>query len=227
MHFHGARVKPTLNFHHLMRDHSLAVDLGRMTETDAATAVARAIQQTLDCARVNFWNVSGPVGQRRMRRVTGYDGRAGRVLSEPLELQETTGEFFQRLYDTGCYVCPDTASDPLLREIFRTYLQPTQGLTMIVAAFYLDERVWGMISCVHDAARSWTSAEITALRKCASELSRRRAQVLGLLSALPQPTNRLSRHQCAGERRALGNLQVRIEPVESCGSKGDPGADRL
>ena len=132
----GARVKPTLNFHHLMRDHSLAVDLGRMTEADAAIAVARAIQQTLACARVNFWNVSGPVGQRQMRRVTGYDGRAGRVLSEPLELQETTGEFFQRLYDTGCYVCPDTARDPLLREIFRTYLQPTHGLTMIVAAFY-------------------------------------------------------------------------------------------
>ena len=35
-----------------------------------------------------------------------------------------------------------------------------------------------MISCVHDAARRWTFAEITALRKCASELSRRRAQVL-------------------------------------------------
>jgi len=174
----GARVKPTLNFHHLMRDHSLAVDLGRMTETDAATTVARAIQQTLACARVNFWNVSGPVGKRQMRRITGYDGRAGRVLSEPLELQETTGEFFKRLHDTGCYVCPDTANDPLLREIFRTYLQPTQGLTMIVAAFYVDERVWGMISCVHDQARRWTSAEITALRKCASELSRRRERML-------------------------------------------------
>ena len=174
----GARVKPTLNFHHLMRDHALAVDLGRMTETDAATAVARAVQQALACARVNFWNVSGPVGQRQMHRVTGYDGRAGRVLSEPLVLHETTGEFFQRLYDNGCYICPDTASDPLLREIFRTYLQPTQGLTMIVAAFYVDERVWGMISCVHDAARPWTGAEITALRKCASELSRRRARAL-------------------------------------------------
>jgi len=174
----GTRVKPTLNFHHLMRDHSLAVDLGRMTEVEAATAVARAIQQALACARVNFWNVSGTVGQREMRRVTGYDGRAGRVLSEPLVLMETTGEFFKQLHDSGCYVCPDTASDLLLREIFRTYLQPTQGLTMIVAAFYVDERVWGMISCVHDAPRHWTGAEITALRKCASELSRRRARVL-------------------------------------------------
>ena len=171
-------MKPTFNFHHLMRDHSLAVDLGRMTETDAATAVARAIQQALGCARVNFWNVSGPAGQRAMRRITGYDGRAARVLAEALELRETTGEFFQRLHDSGCYVCPDTATDPILREIFRTYLQPTRGVTMIVAAFYLDEKTWGMISCVHDAPRRWTAEEITALRKCASELSRRRAQVL-------------------------------------------------
>ena len=171
-------MKTTLNFHHLMRDHSLAVDLGRMTEIDAATAVARAIQQTLGCARVNFWNVSGAIGQRAMRRLTGYDGRAQRVLSEPLALQETTGEFFKALHDSGCYVCPDTSVDPLLREIFPTYLQPTQALTMIVAAFYVDERVWGLISCVHDAPRRWTAAEITALRKCASELSRRRAQLL-------------------------------------------------
>jgi GAF domain-containing protein len=172
-------LKPTLNFHHLMRDHSLAVDMGRLSETEAQTAVARAIQQTLACARVNFWNVSGPLGRRVMRRVTGYDGRADRVLSDPLELQETTGEFFDKLRETGCYVCPDTASDPLLREIFRTYLQPTQGVTMIVASFHVDERVWGLISCVHDGPRRWTAAEITALRKCASELSRRRLLLVG------------------------------------------------
>ena len=176
LHF-GLRVHRPLNFHHLMRDHSLAVDLGRLTETEAATAVARAIQQSLACARVNFWNVSGPLGRRMMRRVTGYDGRADRVLSEPLELQETTGEFFNKLREAGCYVCPDTASDPLLRDIFRTYLQPSQGVTMIVASYHVDEQVWGLISCVHDAPRRWTAAEVTALRKCASELSRRRLQL--------------------------------------------------
>jgi GAF domain-containing protein len=173
-------VRPILNFHHLMRDHSLAVDLGRMTETEAATEVARAIQATLRCARVNFWNVTGAVGHRVMSRTAGYDGRANRVLSEPLDLRETTGVFFGILREKGCYVCPDTASDPNLREIFRTYLQPTAGVTMIVAAFHIDERVWGMISCVHDGPRRWTAGEITALRKCASELSHRRAHLLGL-----------------------------------------------
>jgi len=162
-----------------MRDHSLAVDLGRLTETEAAMAVARAIQQSLACARVNFWNVSGPLGRRVMRRVTGYDGRAGRVLSEPLELQETTGEFFNRLREAGCYVCADTAADPLLRDIFRAYLQPTQAVTMIAASFHVDEQMWGLISCVDDGPRRWTAAEVTGLRKCASELSRRRLQLAG------------------------------------------------
>jgi GAF domain len=173
-------VNPTYNFHHLMRDLSLDVDLGRTTELEAATQVARTIQQSLACARVNFWNVSGQVGQRVMSRVTGYDGRAQRVLSEPLDLAETTGAFFKTLYDTGCYVCADTSTDPALREIFRSYLQPTAGVTMIVASFHVNDSVWGLISCVHDTPRRWTAAEITALRKCASELSRRRARVLGL-----------------------------------------------
>lgn len=172
------RMEPTLNFHHLMRDLSLAVDLGKMTEVDAETTVARDIQQKLACARVNFWNVSGPVGQRQMRRTTGYDGRAGRVLSEELVLHETSGEFFRRLYERGCYVCLDTSSDPLLSEIFQTYLQPTHALTMIVAAFYIDHRVWGIISCVDDVARRWTAREVSALGKCAAEMSRRRLSVL-------------------------------------------------
>lgn len=171
-------MEPTLNFHHLMRDLTLAVDLGQMTEIDATTAVARDIQQKLACARVNFWNVSGPIGQRQMRRVTGYDGRAGRVLSEPLVLQETTGEFFRILFESGFYICSDASTDPLLNEIFRTYLQPTQAMTMIVAAFYIDQRAWGIISCVDDVARRWTAREISALRKCAAELSRRRVYVL-------------------------------------------------
>jgi hypothetical protein len=172
-------VRPTHNFHHLMRDLSLAVDLGRMSETEAAAQVARKIQHELACARVNFWNVSGDIGRRVMRRIAGYDGRANRVLSEPLDLHETTGAFFKTLFDAGCYVCADTSQDPNLREIFRTYLQPTAGLTMIVAAFYVDDSMWGMISCVHDVPRRWSAAEITALRKCASELSRRRAHLLG------------------------------------------------
>ncbi len=162
-----------------MRDLSLDVDLGRTTELEAATQVARAIARALGCARVNFWNVSGAAGQRVMRRLTGYDHRADRVLSEPLALHETTGAFFRQLRESGCYICPDTSKDPNLREVFHAYLQPTAGLTMIVASFHVDERTWGLISCVNDAPRRWTAAEVTALRKCASELSHRRARLRG------------------------------------------------
>jgi len=164
------------NFHHLMRDLSHEVDRGRLSEQDAVVQVARTIQQALDCLRVNFWNVSGERGARVMRRTGGYDGRAQAVLREPLELLETTGAFFDELLRAGCYVCPDTSADANLAAIFQTYLRPTFGVTMIVAAFHIDERVWGLISCVHDQPRRWTAAEITALRKCASELSRWRAR---------------------------------------------------
>jgi hypothetical protein len=117
-------VNPTYNFHHLMRDLSLDVDIGRMTELEAATQVARTIQQSLACARVNFWNVSGQVGSRVMSRVTGYDGRAQRVLSEPLDLLETTGTFFKTLYDSGCYVCIDTPIRPCARSSAATCSRP-------------------------------------------------------------------------------------------------------
>lgn len=39
----GVPMKPTPKFHHLLRDHALAVGLAYLTKTDALTEVARAI----------------------------------------------------------------------------------------------------------------------------------------------------------------------------------------
>ncbi len=164
------------NIHHLMRDWMHEVDAGRLSETDAIGRVARFIQTQLACTRVNFWSLHGAPGGRSMRRVIGYDSASDRVLTEPIELQETNGAFFDALLRDGCYMCADTAADANLALIFPTYLKPTNAGAMLVAAFGINGRTLGFIACVHSSPRKWLPAEITAVRKCAAEVSIHRAR---------------------------------------------------
>lgn len=164
------------NIHHLMRDWMHEVDAGRLSEIDAIGRVARFIQAQLRCARVNFWSLHGAPGSRTMRRVVGYDGPTDQVVTTAIELQETSGAFFEALLRDGCYMCADTAADPNLALVFPTYLKPTNAGAMLVVAFGANGRALGLISCVHASPRKWRPAEITALRKCAAEVSIHRAR---------------------------------------------------
>lgn len=164
------------NFHHLMRDWMREVDAGRLSEVDATGRVAAFIHSKLHCTRVNFWSLEGEVGNRAMRRIAGYDGPTGQVVTAPLVLHETNGAFFAALLQDGCYVCADTSTDPRLAIIYGSYLQPTSAQAMLVAAFGVNGHTQGLISCVHAEPRKWLPAEITALRKCAAEVSLRQAR---------------------------------------------------
>lgn len=165
------------NFHHLMRDWMHEVDAGRLTELEATARVAKYIQMKLACTRVNFWNVCGDIGHRIMHRVVGYDGSKDQVSSLPFELRETDGRaIFGTIFGRGCYVCSDTASDPNLAFIQEGYLVAAVSRAVMVASFGANGNSLGLISCVQSAPRESSSSEITALRKCAAEISVRRAR---------------------------------------------------
>lgn len=179
-------------FHHLLRDLAHEVDAGRLTDIEAAGRVAEAIQKTLQCRHVTFWSVSGEVGARRMRSIAAYDGVTNRQVAGKAEFPEAGGGFFGRVLEDGFYLCGDSFADPALAGVRDTMLVPF-GIRALLAASYGDSgRVWGLITCTNDTVRRWTSAEISALRKCAAEISalRARRHVLGevlLSGSRPSP----------------------------------------
>lgn len=158
-------------FHFLMRDLLAEVAPGRLDEHEALARMARVIQQGLACTRVSFWRVDGDPGARVMTREVGYDGSRDEVTRHPVHLDETNGIFFDTLYRTGCYVCPDVAADPGLSIIAQRFLKPTNAQALLVAAYGANARPRGMISCVQDRPRRWTAADVTALRRCANEFT--------------------------------------------------------
>jgi len=165
------------NFHFLMRDLTQEIDAGRLTDVDAAIKVAEYIQKTLKCSHVTFWRfVVEDAGRRVIRRMAGYDGVAEVAFTDPLEIPESDGGYFDALAKAGCYVCADTFADPHLASAMHTILLPFNIHALLSASYGSNGEVWGVITCTDQVARKWLPSEVTALRKCAAEISVRRAR---------------------------------------------------
>ena len=85
---------------------------------------------------------------------------------------ESSGGFFNTLIGSRCYVCADTFADPNLLGVRDTMLVPFNIRALLAVSYGGDREVWGIITCTSDVVRKWQSAEVTALRKCAAEISR-------------------------------------------------------
>ncbi len=168
-------------FHFLLRDLAHEFDAGRITNLEAAGRVAETIQKTLRCVHVTFWSVSGAMGQRTMRSVAAYDGTHRRVVAGRAAFPEAGGGFFGALVHAGCFVCEDTFAHPALQGVRQTMLEPFRIHALLAASYGGQGGVWGLVTCTHDATRRWTAAEVSALRKCAAEISglRARGRALG------------------------------------------------
>lgn len=164
------------NSHILMRDLTLEVDARRLTDVEAMVKVAEFIQKTLSCAHVTFWTVSGGHGRRVMHRTAGYDGLLGVPIRTAVELHESGGGYFNALAIAGCYVCGDTLNDPKLATIKDTVLVPYDIQALLSASFGRNGEIWGSICCTDNRPRRWSSSEVTALRRCAAEVSMWRAR---------------------------------------------------
>lgn len=172
------------NFHFLMRDLAHEVDAQRVSDIEAAGKVAEVIQRALKCMHVTFWSVSGPLGERVMRSVAAYDGVRGVAIAGKVSFPESGGGFFGALVREGCYVCADTFADPTLQGVKDTMLVPFGIRALLAASYGGNGEVWGIVTCVNTEPRTWRSPEITALRKCAAEISVLRARRRSLGVAL-------------------------------------------
>ncbi len=164
------------HFHFLMRDLAHEVDAGRMTDIEAAGKVAEYIQKALKCMHVTFWSVCGEVGQRVMRSVAAYDGTRNLAVAGAAVFPESGGGFFGALVREGCYVCADTFADATLQSVKETMLVPFNIRALLAASYGGNGETWGIITCTNNVARKWQSSEVTALRKCAAEISTLRAR---------------------------------------------------
>jgi GAF domain-containing protein len=127
-----------------------------------------------------------------MKREAAYDGLRQEAVLTTVQFPEAGGAYFGTLLQAGCYVCADTFADPQLAGVRESTLIPYNIHSLLSASWGRNGEVWGIITCTDNVPRRWTPSEVTSLRKCAAEISVRRAR-------------RRERQREAGARGLLGD----------------------
>ena len=154
------------------------MDCGSVSLPEASSILARFIQAELGCSRLTVWALEGEVGERVMRRIGGYDAVADMPIHGPVLLNDAEfGPYFDSLTRRGVYVCEDTLSDPRLAAMRDSYLVPNDIRASLDAVIGVNGNASGVLCCAQQGStRHWSQKEVALLKRCADEISLRRAR---------------------------------------------------
>jgi GAF domain-containing protein len=136
------------------------------------------LQRWLGCSRVGVWQIFGQSGQRVMRCLARHDEHAGPHAGGEEIHEHEYRDYFGRLVQQGVYVANETLDDPLLAPMRDTYLVPHDVRSIMDAAFTLNGKTFGVVCCEQlGRPRTWTTAEMIQLKRCASLVTLHAARV--------------------------------------------------
>ena len=133
------------------------------------SSVLDLILERIACDRVSMWKFDGP-GPSLLcfaSKAAGglLDSRDRRL--EPAEY----GSFFKALIESGTYLATDALADPALAPLRRRYLEPNGVVSLLDAAFLLNNRAYGMVCCEASTAREWSAGDALALRAICNRIA--------------------------------------------------------
>ena len=156
------------------------LDRGSLTEQAGADCLGEFIARHFRCSSVTVWSWTEAPGPRVLSRLGGFDATVAQPLNEPLELTALDdSEWYAALSAHGIYACTDTRADPRLDGLRATCIAPRRIGALLQAGFGVNGRLEGFISCTqHDTTRTWSTSELSQLKRIAAAISIRRARRL-------------------------------------------------
>lgn len=131
--------------------------------------LAALLRRAVGCSRVGLWQIEGEAGRRVMRCLARHDEHQGAEAAGDEIHEHQYAAYFERLVQQGVYVANDTATDPVLAAMREPYLTPHDVRAMMDAAFTLNGQTFGVVCCEQiGRARTWTTAEVTQLKRWAA-----------------------------------------------------------
>jgi hypothetical protein len=144
---------------------------GRAARPETQSAVIDVVLARLQCARVSMWKFDGAgTGLTLLcfasKTADGVFDTSDRRLQRP-ELVA----YFNSLVDSGTYVSTDAMNDPALQPMRATYVVPNNVVSMMDAAFVLNNRTYGVVRCEEPYPRVWRPSDVFALRAIVNKLA--------------------------------------------------------
>src|SRR5204862_2850212 len=80
-------------------------------------------------------------------------------------------DYFNSLVDASTYASVDAMNDPVLQPMRQSYVVANNVVSMLDAAFVLNNRTYGMVCCEEPQRREWTPGDTVALRAIVNKIA--------------------------------------------------------
>jgi GAF domain-containing protein len=143
----------------------------RKQRAETQSAVIDVILARLRCARISMWKFDGSGDDLTL--LCFASKTAGGVLdtSERRLLRPEFIDYFNALVDAGTYVSVDAMNDPVLQPMRASYLVPNNVVSMLDAAFVLNNQTYGMVCCEENHRREWKASDVVSLRAIVNKIA--------------------------------------------------------
>jgi hypothetical protein len=143
----------------------------RAERAETQSAVIDVVLARLRCARVSMWKFDR-VGEEltllcfASKTADGVFDTSERRLRRPEFIA-----YFNSLVDAGTYMSVDAMNDPVLDPMRASYVVPNNVVSMLDAAFVLNNQTYGMVCCEEPHRREWTSGDVVSLRAIVNKMA--------------------------------------------------------
>jgi len=143
----------------------------RAARVETQSAVIDVVLARLRCARVSMWKFDRVGDELTLlcfasKTSDGVFDTSERRLHRPEYF-----DYFNSLVDAATYVSVDAMNDPALQPMRQNYVLANNVVSMLDAAFVLNNRTYGMVCCEEPRQREWTATDTVSLRAIVNKIA--------------------------------------------------------
>ena len=143
----------------------------RAARVETQSAVIDVVLERLRCARVSMWKFDRVGDELTLlcfasKTSDGVFDTSERRLHRPEYI-----DYFNSLVDASTYVSVDAMNDPALLPMRQNYVIANNVVSMLDAAFVLNNRTYGMVCCEEPHRREWTASDTVSLRAIVNKIA--------------------------------------------------------
>ncbi|HEY4956891.1 MAG TPA: hypothetical protein VII31_03680 [Caldimonas sp.] len=143
----------------------------RKPRAETQSAVIGVVLARLRCARVSMWKFDGIGDEQTLLCFASKTAEGDFDTSDRRLHRAEYMDYFNSLVGAGTYVSVDAMSDPVLQPMRESYLVANNVVSMLDAAFVLNNRTYGMVCCEEPQRREWKPGDVVSLRTIVNKIA--------------------------------------------------------
>jgi len=143
----------------------------RAPRADTQSAVIDVVLARLRCARVSMWKFDRVGDELTLLCFASKTADGVFDTSERRLRRAEYIDYFNSLVDSAAYASVDAMNDPALQPMRESYLVANNVVSMLDAAFVLNNRTYGMVCCEEPQRRDWTTGDTVSLRAIVNKIA--------------------------------------------------------